>query len=285
MPNLSERLKRGGLSFDNHVAALPVCGPSRSSLLYGRYPHNTGYFDNCDAVSMANFRSKQNDTIGRWLAKSGYHTAFLGKYVNCLEYDVPSGWSHWGGFRSSGNTYNSYNATMYTVDFDQANTDMPPASVSWESMVGIHQADFLGGKVINQARVAIGKGLPFFVHVTPVLPHWTRCYGPFASIDDYAFDDPSREMAAKWPISPCATPRHQKQFAGMTNPHIPSWNKQESGVVPEEMQRWPLLDAMHAHHQDIGWRNRSVRSCRHCPGQLWFRVTHSGSCRPTGGSC
>eukprot|EP01052_Picozoa_sp_SAG31_P051382 SAG31_NODE_12175_length_961_cov_1.272622_1_plen_156_part_01 len=116
MPNLSERLKRGGLSFDNHVAALPVCGPSRSSLLLGRYPHNTGYFDNCDAVSMANFRSKQNDTIGRWLAKSGYHTAFLGKYVNCLEYDVPSGWSHWGGFRSSGNTYNSYNATMYTVD-------------------------------------------------------------------------------------------------------------------------------------------------------------------------
>ena len=109
MPNLAERLRRGGLSFDNHVAALPVCGPSRSSLLYGRYPHNTGeypavsslhhcravvltgaaaatgYKENCDKASIASWDAKQNDTIGRWLAKSGYHTAFLGKYVNCME--------------------------------------------------------------------------------------------------------------------------------------------------------------------------------------------------------
>jgi arylsulfatase A-like enzyme len=80
MPVLSKRLKQGGVFFENHVAALPVCGPSRASLLYGRYPHNTKYYDNCDYDSMQNWAARQNDTVGRWLAKSGYHTAFLGKY-------------------------------------------------------------------------------------------------------------------------------------------------------------------------------------------------------------
>ena len=65
-----------------------------------------------------------------------------------MEWDVPSGWSHWGGFKGSGNTYNSFNATMYTVDFDQADTDLPPTcwQNGWqgdcphEQMTGIHQA-------------------------------------------------------------------------------------------------------------------------------------------------
>lgn len=37
MPNL-KRLREEGLHLVNHVAAQPVCGPSRSSLLAGRYP-------------------------------------------------------------------------------------------------------------------------------------------------------------------------------------------------------------------------------------------------------
>jgi hypothetical protein len=37
MPNL-KRLREAGLHLVNHVAAQPVCGPSRSSLLAGRYP-------------------------------------------------------------------------------------------------------------------------------------------------------------------------------------------------------------------------------------------------------
>ena len=39
MPNL-KRLREAGVHLVNHVAAQPVCGPSRSSLLAGRYPHN-----------------------------------------------------------------------------------------------------------------------------------------------------------------------------------------------------------------------------------------------------
>lgn len=41
MPHVQSHFVEQGLHFVNHVAALPVCGPSRSSLLAGRYPHNT----------------------------------------------------------------------------------------------------------------------------------------------------------------------------------------------------------------------------------------------------
>jgi arylsulfatase A-like enzyme len=41
MPRL-KKMREEGLSLTSHVAAQPVCGPSRSSMLAGRYPHNVG---------------------------------------------------------------------------------------------------------------------------------------------------------------------------------------------------------------------------------------------------
>jgi arylsulfatase A-like enzyme len=43
MPNLRERVVNVGVSFANAVAATPLCGPSRASLLSGRFAHNSGY--------------------------------------------------------------------------------------------------------------------------------------------------------------------------------------------------------------------------------------------------
>lgn len=44
-PNL-DRLAARGVRFDNAYAASPLCCPSRASLATGRYPHQTGYWDN-----------------------------------------------------------------------------------------------------------------------------------------------------------------------------------------------------------------------------------------------
>ena len=85
---------------ENHVAAVPVCGPSRSSLLLSRFPHNNGYLMNGDIPSVASFcgpGGHMNDTVGNWLARAGYHTAFLGKHINNCEWATEQGWSHWGG--------------------------------------------------------------------------------------------------------------------------------------------------------------------------------------------
>jgi len=50
MPNLKRALSEGGLEFVNHAAVVAVCGPSRSSLLSGRFPHNTGVVANAAQV-------------------------------------------------------------------------------------------------------------------------------------------------------------------------------------------------------------------------------------------
>ena len=105
MPNL-RRLRESGVHFVNHVAAQPVCGPSRSSLLQGRYPHNVNYWANDDPASVANYLAIANNTIGTWLTGAGYHTSFTGKYVNGVEKQVPEGWNHWAAFSTSKGTYN-----------------------------------------------------------------------------------------------------------------------------------------------------------------------------------
>ena len=81
MPNLRTHFAHGGTEFVNHAAAVPVCGPSRSSFLLGRYPHNTRYLCNSDEPSVAAFVAAHNSTVGAWLRDAGYYTAFLGKCV------------------------------------------------------------------------------------------------------------------------------------------------------------------------------------------------------------
>ena len=149
MPNL-KKLREEGVHFLNHVAAQPVCGPSRSSLLAGRYPHNAGYVFNGGAESMKAWTLAENNTIGTWLSDAGYFTMFLGKYVNGMEEHVPAGWSRWHGFSSGAGTYNFYNATMYNVP--NTTTALPPFDV--KVMTGIHQADFLGTYALSGVRRA-----------------------------------------------------------------------------------------------------------------------------------
>lgn len=81
MPNLRALAARGS-HFVHHAAVQPVCGPSRSSFLSGRYPHNTGYVCNSDAPSTEKYKRIHNNSVGTWLTAAGYHTAFVGKYVN-----------------------------------------------------------------------------------------------------------------------------------------------------------------------------------------------------------
>ena len=55
---------------------------------------------NGDIPSVASFcgpAGHMNDTVGNWLARAGYYTAFLGKHINNCEWATEQGWSHWGG--------------------------------------------------------------------------------------------------------------------------------------------------------------------------------------------
>lgn len=81
-PHLNE-LARTGMKF-NHAYSMPVCHPSRLTLMSGRYPFRHG------KVTWGDFPKEAEDkTFSRYLQRAGYATAIAGKWQLCLLGDDP----------------------------------------------------------------------------------------------------------------------------------------------------------------------------------------------------
>ncbi|MGW7487211.1 sulfatase family protein [Streptomyces sp. NPDC054786] len=117
MPHVQQLMQKG-TTFSNFFATDSQCCPSRSSILTGEFPHNTGVYDNAgNDGGYGAFKSHGNEKkcFGARLQKAGYQTGFMGKYLN--EYNpaktqgtsspfVPPGWNEWD---VAGNGYPEYN--------------------------------------------------------------------------------------------------------------------------------------------------------------------------------
>ncbi len=72
-PNI-DRIAREGMRFTNCVTNAPVCLPARISMATGRYPHNTGVWDNCPY--------ELPEGTPTWMSairNAGYRTSVFGK--------------------------------------------------------------------------------------------------------------------------------------------------------------------------------------------------------------
>lgn len=203
-----------------------------------------------------------------------------------MECDVPAGWRHWGGLTCSslkrpgntrvalGGTYNYYNASQWGADFGPDGE--PVGSPNITIHTGVHQSEFLGQQVVQHMGAGVREGRPFFIHATPLMVHYGVCYGPTATHtedDPYWEKDlfnPSVNSRGKVkgnmsiPISVCPTVANKAAFAGLTNPHKPSWNASEDQGVPSFIRQRGNLDGMgccdpfEEARQDAGFRNRSA---------------------------
>ena len=72
-PNLN-RLASEGIRYENAYTAQPVCGPARSAIFTGTFPHSNGVVANCLPLG------ENVKTIGQRLSDNGFHCGYVGKW-------------------------------------------------------------------------------------------------------------------------------------------------------------------------------------------------------------
>jgi N-acetylglucosamine-6-sulfatase len=157
MRAVSKRLSALGTRFSHAFAATPICGPSRGSMLTGKWSHNTGVTNTGIAYQRMKDSGMQADTLATRLKEAGYRTGLFGKYNN--DYDeprVPVGWDRWFAMLEPFNREQTYefnsNGERRTFDRSQDNeTDV----------------------ISNNAEVFIRNDPagPWFSYVCPHEPH------------------------------------------------------------------------------------------------------------------
>lgn len=75
-PNI-DRIAQRGMRFDRCVVPNSICGPSRATILTGKYSHLNGFPNNTNST----FDGTQV-TFPKLLQKAGYQTAIVGKWSN-----------------------------------------------------------------------------------------------------------------------------------------------------------------------------------------------------------
>ena len=167
MPNLA-KMQREGATFTRFFVTDSLCCPSRTSLLTGKLPHNSGVYTNVPpSGGYRGFMDHGNEAASIAVALHGqsYLTSMNGKYLNGYKpesHPSPLGWSDWG---VAGSGYVNFNVVVN----ENGTLVMHPE----------HLTDWLAAK--GQSFIAKAGGQPFFLELAPFSPH-----GPYVPPTRYA---------------------------------------------------------------------------------------------------
>ncbi len=95
LPPLTFRNDGTWLNFTSATVEVPMCCPSRASILTGRYSSEVGVRTNSEGMNLDDSR-----TIATVMHGAGYRTGLAGKYLNDFPWSrpntyVPPGWDYW----------------------------------------------------------------------------------------------------------------------------------------------------------------------------------------------
>ncbi len=176
MPWLEARLRDPAdrwVRFTNAFVNVPMCCPSRASILTGRYARHTGVERNVDGADL-----DESATLATWLDDAGYQTAFIGKYLNGYPWDrgpyVPAGWDRFLAKRNrdAATTYEGYPFVDQGVPLTAGTTD------------GAYATTMLTGEATSFLR-GVSADAPWFLVFAPSAPHepWTPAPQDFGTFD------------------------------------------------------------------------------------------------------
>ena len=201
MPNLRSTFQNNSAAFKNAFVTVPVCCPSRSSFMSGRYQHNNRCFRNSIAGGCSSPWFKQNiernSTFAVALREAGWVTGFFGKYLNQYARDrqgvahVPAGWSKWLGLRG--------NSVYY--DYTLSDNGAP------EKHGRNYETDYLVDLLANRSSSFLTD---------------TFAQQPEASVLAFV-----STPAAHSPYDPA--PQYSSMFADAKAPRTPNWNRGQAG--------------------------------------------------------
>ncbi|MDP9227423.1 MAG: sulfatase [Actinomycetota bacterium] len=161
MPETVHRFVENGRLFPQASVTTPLCCPSRSSILTGRFAHNHGVISNTGVTHNLD----QTTTLEYYLQRQGYRTAIFGKYLNHWGSENPPYFDDWA--TAPGNTY--YDGT-YNVN--GTTTTIPAYSTTYLRRKAV--------RFIDNAATGASRE-PWFMYLTPFAPH-----GPFVPQTKYA---------------------------------------------------------------------------------------------------
>lgn len=196
-PNL-DRLSREGVKFEHAMTPQPVCGPARSCLQTGRYASETGCFINRRPL-------KENElTIAKELKKSGYETAYVGKWhlasdhhANELYIDRPIPQHRRGG-------YDDYVAMVDVLEFTSHGYDGYVFDKDGNKMEFTgYRPDCLTDYAISYVHKKTSDK-PFFLFISYIEPHQQNdtnlCEGPDGSKRKFKdYDIPQDLLVGEYP--------------------------------------------------------------------------------------
>lgn len=155
MPFTRRFFARSGTTFDQAIAAPPLCCPSRAGFLTGRYAHNTGVVENTEGYRTLDEPRK---TFPAALQAAGYETAMVGKFLN--------GYEPAGGAEPAPGFDRWYSIFGYADYFDFMVSD----DGEIRNDPG-YATDSLTREGIEFARSASGRDNPFFLWLSYNAPH------------------------------------------------------------------------------------------------------------------
>ncbi len=226
LPHLQELLVSQGISFSNFLVPLSLCCPSRTTLLRGQFPHNTGVLTNSlpnGGFELAYTNNVEASTLATLLHGAGYRTVLMGKYLNGYPPAsnpayIPPGWDEWYS-ASAGDPYGEFNYTL----------NENGTQVKYGSTAADYGTDVYLGKAVDFIqRAAARPAQPIFIYFAVYAPHA--------------------------PYTPA--PRHAALFPNVTAPRPPSFNEPDVSGKPAYISSKPLLTQAEIDGIDADYRNR-----------------------------